>query len=105
MKIEEQIWHFLLLVNIPHSFYLSVLGKLPFQGICSQLYETTQVVLPLREPVFLMRARQLFVVKLKQKDKYYMLMDACQGRERGVFSGACQTQKSSADLHFQWQSG
>lgn len=81
MKIEEQIWYFLLFVNVPHSFYVSVLGKLPFQGICSQLHETTQVVLPQWEPVFLLRARQLFVVKLKQKNKYYMLMDACQGRE------------------------
>lgn len=81
MKTEEQFWYFFLLVNALHSFYLSVLGKLPFQGICSLLHETTQVILPQREPVFLLRARQLFVAKLKHKNKYYMLMDACQERE------------------------
>lgn len=34
-----------------------------------------------------------------------MLMDACQEREWDAFNGACQTQKPSANLHFQWQSG
>lgn len=48
---------------------------------------------------------QLLVLQLKQRDKYYMLMDACQQRERGAFNGACQTQKPSANLHFLWQTG
>lgn len=81
MQLEEQIQLFLLLLNIPHSFYPSVLGKLPSQSICSQIGEAIQVVLPQQETVFLLRDRQLFVVKLKQKNKYYMLMDACQARE------------------------
>lgn len=34
-----------------------------------------------------------------------MLMDACQERDYGAFNGTCQTQKPSANLHFQWQSG
>lgn len=81
MQLKEQIWFFLLLVNIPYSFYPSVLGKLSSQSICSRLGEAIQVVLPQQETVFLLRDRQLFVVKLKQKNKYYMLMDTCQERE------------------------
>lgn len=94
-----------ILAKIPHSCYPSVLEKLPSQSICSQLGEAVQVVLSQQEAVFLQRDRQLFVVQLKQTDKYYMLMDACQERERGAFNGACQTQKPSANLHFQWQTG
>lgn len=36
----------------------------------------------------------ILAVKLKQKNKYHMLMDACQERERKAFSVALQTQKS-----------
>lgn len=81
MQLEEQIPLFLLLLNISHSFSSSVLGKLPSQSIRSQLSKAIQVVLPQQETVLLLRDRQLFVVKLKQKNKYYMLMDACQARE------------------------
>lgn len=105
VHLKEQIQFSLLLVNIPHSFYPSVLGKLSFQSICSWPGEAIQVVLPQQKNVFLLRDRQLFVGKLKQKNKYYMLMDTCQEREWGAFNGACQTQKPSANLHFQWQSG
>lgn len=57
-----------------------------------RIHEAVQVVLPQQESVFLLRDRQLFVGKLKQKNKYYMLMDACQERDWGAFNGACQTQ-------------
>lgn len=71
------------LIFPPFSKYPSLISsissrKASFQGICSLLGETTQVVVPQQETVFLLRGHKLFVVKLKHKNTYYMLMGACQ---------------------------
>lgn len=87
MQLDDQKSRLPPFSKYPTLFYLSVQGKFPFQGICSRLGETTQVVLPQLETVFLLRDNQLCVVKLKQKNKYDMLMDACQEGGWGAFNG------------------
>lgn len=68
-----------ILVNVLCTFYpLHTLSKTLTSECLFWAHKAVQVVLPQQETCFLLKSCQLLAAKLKQKNKYCILMDACQ---------------------------